>query len=248
MSLKHETDKMQLIEQTNKRIIHSFKNPESLDSLHQEFFEDYMKLRLKYVLSKGWLTNIDTDYDVYDDDSNTMNFLLEKDNEIQLGFRATKLDNLSNSLTIKMLSNFKKEINLSKIEEGDGNIWDITRLVPSEKFFNSEIHIDKREMLELPVNIIELFKALSLVDNRENENNLWFFVTIPSIEKILKRSGIRAEVLFKDLISKKDDEKSILCLINDDFGITVDETNKPLGNNSSLNSSNLCQTCFESFL
>lgn len=153
-----------------------------------------MNLRLRYVTEIGWLDDIDSDEDLYDDFDETM-YLVRLHDElrdgrsllIRSGLRITRVESFYDSLTWSMLTanpgtqadiitdNFELISDINRVAQGgSADLWDIARLVcPLDGSISTpEVIQSIYELLGMAV-----FKTVVEPD----ADPVWMFLTTPTV-------------------------------------------------------------------
>jgi hypothetical protein len=212
--------------------------PRDADSTpsRQRILQRFMDLRLRYVTGMGWLTDVRSDFDRYDELDDTLYFVrlgagsdpIER-RPIRAGLRMTPAASVYDSLTWAMLSasperqadiiaaNFRLVSDLNaRAASPDHGLWDITRLVAplDGSIPTAEIIQSIHELLGMA-----MFKTVA----ETGRDPLWLFLTTSSIKRLIEMSGIECVTLHSGRISPGDTDDSHLCVarpktVYDDMG------------------------------
>ncbi|MEO7126355.1 MAG: hypothetical protein ABI034_09540 [Nakamurella sp.] len=173
----------------------------------------------------GWLDDLVTDHDTYDDTDHTLYLVRSADapNEvpsptIRAGLRITQVGSFYESLTWNMLAsnagnqadiisnNFAliSDINRQAVESAVG-LWDITRLVcPLDD------SVSKLEVIQSIYELLGMAMYKTVVE--PDADPVWMFLTTPTMKRLFEMSGIECTVLFAGHVTDTDDYDSFLCV------------------------------------
>lgn len=148
----------------------------NFDKLDNNLQEEWLQLRRKYMDSNmDW--HVENDYDEYDADPSTIQLIMQNEQgEITAGMRLTPRASIKETLSWTMLPDIPDSV----VDDFDGPVWDITRLVPGN------INGFKKKLAAFA----ELFGAGLAVTLPLDENPHWFFATSQAFIKIFKNYGI----------------------------------------------------------
>lgn len=147
-------------------------NFESLPSLLQE---EWLNTRQSYMEAMGWRNG--NDYDDYDKDPATVHLLLQNDkDQITAGMRLTPRPSIESTLSWSMIPGLDSRI----VEDINGPVWDLTRLVPG-------VIDDNGERMAA---FAELFGAGLASNLQTDENPRWIFAITKPFLVAFKRYGI----------------------------------------------------------
>lgn len=204
-------------------------NDRSVAGPRNNILERFMDLRHKYVTEMGWLDDIGSDHDIYDDTDQTLYLVRSQDGPsdrladgtshvVRAGLRITQVGSFYDSLTWSMLAanpgtqadiiadNFVliSEINRQAAANGAG-LWDITRLVcPLDG------SVSKLEVIQSIYELLGMAMYKTVVE--PGDDPVWMFLTTPTMKRLFEMSGIECTVLFSGHVSSTDDYDSFLCV------------------------------------
>lgn len=192
MSLALESD-------NNPELIYSNENHvnrvivSNFESLPVNVKEQWLDVRRDFMDSNmDW--HVESDYDNYDADPSTMHVILQDEyGHIKAGMRLTPKKSIKESLSLGMVPS----VDISKVEELEGPVWDITRLVPGKNISG------RRKKMALFTELIGVAFANNLyVDS----NPRWVFASYKSFINVFKHYGIEFTQ-----IENVDDSSTVLC-------------------------------------
>lgn len=171
----------------------------SFEDLSITLQNNWLEIRKEFMASAmDWF--VENDYDIYDSDKETIQFLLTQNDTILAGMRLTRKENLESTLSWKMLPDLDSNVG----KEFDKELWDLTRLVPGKE-------LDSTNSLNI---YAELFgSALGyLMKLGYCRDITWVFATRPIFIRAFKRYGIE----FTEMENAKL-KSGVLCYSNPIF-------------------------------
>lgn len=184
-----------------------------------------MALRLRYVTDMGWLAAQQSDDDAYDGHADTIYCVrffdgAERDpaRSIGGGIRLTPVGAVEDSLTWHMLARtpgaqravaFDRRMLLDELDDKAaacrGGLWDMTRLVSP-----LDGSISKPEAIQAIYELLGM--SMYATEAAGDADPAWFFLTTPTIKRLIEMSGIPCETLYAGRVSATDETDSYLCV------------------------------------